>query len=276
MSPASGLPAAGPRPLAGRTVALTRPRDRIGPLVRAFVAAGAETIICPVLRLVPVEGSARAALAGKLRAFVEEAEGWIGLTSASVPPVLGRVFAADPWLRERCASRLQVAAIGEATVRASWARGIAVHLEGDGDGAEALAAAVLAEDPSPRLLHVTSDRGLGGDLAAIERAGGSVLRAVAVEHRPEPSLEAARLLRSPAADLVVLASASAGDGLLGACAPAERLAVRALSVLAVGEETAAALRALDFAEVCVVEEDTPGAIVAAACARLAPAGESGR
>ena len=269
MSPGSGLPPTGPRPLAGRVVALTRPRERIVPLVRAFVAAGAETVICPVLRLVPVEGPARAALERALRGFVEAGEGWLGLSSASVPPVLARVFAADPWLRERCASLLQVAAIGDATVRAAWARGIAVSIEAEGEGAEALAAAILSEDPRPRLLHVTSDRGLGGDLGAIERAGGSVERAVAVEHRPEPLLEAARLLRPPAAELVVLASGSAAKGLLGACAPAERLAVRALPVLAVGESTAAALRALDFEDVSVTPVDAPAAIVAAATLRLA-------
>jgi uroporphyrinogen-III synthase len=237
--------------------------------VRAFVAAGAETIICPVLRLVPVDGPARAALERALRAFVEGGEGWLGLTSASVPMVLARVFAADPWLRERCASRLRVAAVGEATVRATWSRGIAVTIEAGGEGPEALAREILAEDPRPRLLYVTSDRGLSGDLGEIERAGGEVQRAVAVEYRPEPLLEAARLLRPAAAELVVLASASAAKGLLGACAPAERLAVRALPILAVGEATAAAIRALDFEDVTVATIDAPSAIVAAAILRLA-------
>lgn len=269
MSPGSSLPAAGPRPLAGRVVAITRPRERIVPLVRAFVAAGAETVVCPVLRLAPVEGPARTALERAIRAFVEAGEGWLGMTSASVPPVVARVLAADPWLRERCATRLQVAAVGDSTVRATWARGIAVSAEIEGDGAEALATAILAADPRPRLLHITSDRGLSGDLSAIERAGGSVERAVAVEYRPEPLLEAARLLRPPAAELVVLASASAAKGLLGACAPAERLAVRALPVLAVGEATATALRALDFEDVSVAAVDAPSAIVAAAILRLA-------
>jgi len=240
--------------------------------VRSFVAAGAETIICPVLRLVPVEGPARAALERELRGFVEGGEGWIGLTSASVPTVLARVFAADPWLRERCASRLRVAAVGEATIRATWARGIAVTLEAEGDGAEALATEVLAEDPRPRLLHITSDRGLSGDLGSIERAGGEVHRAMAVEHRPEPHLEAARLLRPAAAELVLLASSSAAKGLLAACAPAERLAVRALPVLAVGESTAAALRDLDFEDVTVTRDDHPAALVAAATLRLAAPG----
>jgi uroporphyrinogen-III synthase len=267
----AGSPSA--RPLAGRIVALTRPRDRIRPYVRAFRAAGAETIICPVLRLVPVEGAERAKLERALRTFVDGGEGWIAFTSASVPPVVARLLAADHDLRDLCARRLRVAAVGKATAETAWSRGFAVALEGEGEGAEALAKQLLAVEPRPRVLHITSDRGLPTLVRAINAAGGTASRIIAVEHRPEPTLDPAALFRSRPAELVVIASPSAAEGLLDACTAAQRRALVAIPALALGETTAASLRAHGFREVIVSALPAPEALVAAACARLRRGGE---
>ncbi len=255
-------------PLFGRVVALTRPRDRIGPLVRAFAAAGAETIICPVLRLVPVEGNARTELEETLRTFVEGGAGWLALTSGSVVPVIATMLAADPDFRDRVTDRMRVAAIGGATAEAARSRGIAIVLEGSGAGAERLASQILAEDPRPRVLHVTSDRGLDTLRLSIEAGGGTATRAIAVEHRLEPTLDPRMLFTSRPAGLIVFASPSAAEGLLSACS--EKLRARTLNIpaLAFGETTARALAAFGFEEVCVASAPTPGALVAAAIERL--------
>jgi uroporphyrinogen III methyltransferase/synthase len=103
------------RPLAGRTVVVTRPAEQAPPLVRALERRGARVLVAPTIRLVPARS---VALTRALRELANGDFAWITLTSAATVDVL----------RERLSSpadvRARVAAIGEGTAAAfaRWAR----------------------------------------------------------------------------------------------------------------------------------------------------------
>ena len=48
-----------PGPLAGRTVAVTRPRDQAAPLAACIEAAGGRALIYPLLEILPADPRAR-------------------------------------------------------------------------------------------------------------------------------------------------------------------------------------------------------------------------
>jgi uroporphyrinogen-III synthase len=102
------------KPLAGRTVLVTRPREQAAELVRALERRGATAIVAPAIEIVPVRSAALS------RALGELAEGrfaWVTLTSPRT------VEAFSERLRPRDV-RANVAAIGEGTADAfrRWAR----------------------------------------------------------------------------------------------------------------------------------------------------------
>ena len=264
-----------PTPLTGRIVAITRPRDRAAALVEAFSDAGAEAILIPVLRLIEVEGNEATAFEETVRTFVEGGAGWFVFTSASSVAPVARLLASDPALADACDGHVRVAAVGEATAGALASSSVIcdgrpLALVGDGGGAAGLVEALLAIDPAPRVLHVTSDRGLPVVVDRVEEAGGEAHRAVAVVHAVEPTLDAARLFEDPAAECVTFASPSAAEGLLAACSPEERTRVLALPAIAIGATTAEALRTLGFSTVVPAAEPTPHASVEAVAAHFAP------
>jgi uroporphyrinogen-III synthase len=102
------------KPLAGRTVLVTRPREHAGELVRALERRGATTTVAPAIEILPVRSAALT------RAFRQLAEGrfaWVTITSPRTVDVLRE------HLRPRDV-RAKVAAIGEGTREAfrTWAR----------------------------------------------------------------------------------------------------------------------------------------------------------
>jgi uroporphyrinogen-III synthase len=102
------------KPLAGRTVLVTRPRDQAPELVRALERRGAIAVVAPAIEIVPV---ATAALERAMRDLGEARFSWIVLTSPRT------VEALAARLRPRQV-RARVAAIGEGTSEAfrRWAR----------------------------------------------------------------------------------------------------------------------------------------------------------
>jgi uroporphyrinogen-III synthase len=102
------------RPLSGRTVLVTRPREDAGELVRALERRGATVIEAPAIEIVPARG---AALDRALRALADGRFAWVTLTSPRTIDVLAaRIRARDV--------AAKVAAIGEGTSEAfrRWAR----------------------------------------------------------------------------------------------------------------------------------------------------------
>ena len=103
------------RPLAGRTVLVTRPAEQAAPLVRVLERRGARVLVAPTIRLVPARS---AALTAALRDLAAGDFAWIVLTSQTTVQVL----------RDRLASPhdvlANVAAIGDGTAAAfrRWSR----------------------------------------------------------------------------------------------------------------------------------------------------------
>jgi uroporphyrinogen-III synthase len=102
------------RPLKGRTVLVTRPREQSEQLVRALERRGATAIVAPAIEIVPAKDPALS------RALADLAGGrfaWITLTSPRTVDVLAEHL-------KPSAVRARVAAIGEGTREAfrRWAR----------------------------------------------------------------------------------------------------------------------------------------------------------
>ncbi|MGZ8626104.1 MAG: uroporphyrinogen-III synthase [Actinomycetota bacterium] len=102
------------KPLAGRVVLVTRPREQAGELARALERRGATAIVAPVIEIAPVHS---AALTRALRELAAGRFDWITLTSPRTVDVLAER------LRPRDVGA-KVAAIGEGTREAfrRWAR----------------------------------------------------------------------------------------------------------------------------------------------------------
>jgi uroporphyrinogen III methyltransferase/synthase len=102
------------RPLAGRTILVTRPVDEATELARAFERRGARAIVSPTIEIVAVRS---AALTRALRDLAEERFAWVTLTSPrTVDAFAARIDPTDV--------RANVAAIGEGSSAAfrRWTR----------------------------------------------------------------------------------------------------------------------------------------------------------
>jgi uroporphyrinogen-III synthase len=129
--------------LQGRRIVVTRAREQAAELMQALEAHGAEAVLAPVIRILPLEnlGSLRAALTG-LSAYR-----WVVFTSQNtVHIVFDRLVA---WgLTPRVFATTSVAAIGSATADALKQRGVVPALVPDEYVAEALADALVKQNGS--------------------------------------------------------------------------------------------------------------------------------
>ena len=122
------MSAAGPRgrarPLAARTVVLTRPADQSTPLASTLRRLGARPIVAPAIEIAPARS---AALTKALRDLEAGDFAWITLTSrATVDMLASRLprLQASPQAGPRALGGARVAAIGDGTAAAfrRWAR----------------------------------------------------------------------------------------------------------------------------------------------------------
>ena len=249
-------------PLAGAVVVVTRPRDRSGSWVEALSGAGADVILLPIFRLEIAAGDRWTKFLSQLQTVQAQRASdsrapWWALTSASVIPAISRALHAEPQL----ADGVRIAAVGKATAEAARDAGLAVELVGDGRGAESLAATLIAEDPQPTLLHITSDRGLPVLVDRVREAGGEASIAVAVEHCLEESSTPERIFRKPSATCLTFASPSAVEGLFARVDVAQRSALLALPAVAIGETTASSVTAAGWGRVFVADSPDPESLV---------------
>jgi uroporphyrinogen-III synthase len=102
------------KPLAGRTVLVTRPRDQAPELVRALERRGATAIVAPAIEIAPV---ASAALNRAIRDLADGRFAWVVLTSPRTVDVLSKRLSPED-------VRARAAAIGEGTSEAfrRWTR----------------------------------------------------------------------------------------------------------------------------------------------------------
>ncbi len=219
-------------------VMITRPREDARPLAEALAARGVETLIEPMLEIVPVVG-ARVDLAGVQAVLLTSANGARALAAAS--------HARD----------VAVLAVGAATAAAAEAAGFARVEAADGDVAALADLVATACDPAAGpLVHVAGGH-VAGDLAGRLAERGFTLRreTLYTARRVEVLSDAATLaFRRGTIDAVVLFSPRTANSFVTLAAragvTAELARVRALCLSAAVAEQAGtvAWRALDVAQ----------------------------
>lgn len=221
------------RPLRGRTVLVTRPREQSDQLIRALERRGATAILAPAIEIVPARNTALA------RALGELAEGrfaWITLTSPRTVDVLAERLKPSH-------VRASVAAIGEGTREAfhRWAR-----RDPDLMPSTFTTAALARAFPRGRgdVLCARADVAPEGLEDALAAKGWTPLRVDAYRTRIPRSLpaEARAALRAGRVDAVTFTSASTVRGfvrLMGAAKGNPR-------VVCIGPVTAREARAHGF------------------------------
>ncbi len=219
----------GPRPLQGRTVAVTRARAQASGLARRLEALGANVVQTPVIRVETLDGPPLDPSPYDL----------ICVTSPNgVDALFERL--ADSGLDARSLAGATVAAIGPGTARALAAHGIAADVVPERFVAESLVEA-LADTPVKRAL-VARAKDARDVLPDALRARGAEVDVLALyETRPEPltpqALEAAR-----EADYVTFTSSSTVRFLLQA-AGGEAAFSPHTRVVSIGPVTSETLRA---------------------------------
>ncbi|MCZ7583029.1 MAG: uroporphyrinogen-III C-methyltransferase [Deltaproteobacteria bacterium] len=208
------------RPLFGRSVVLTRPRERGGLLKDALASRGAHVIEFPTIRIVPPEDGAPLRDAA---ARVDEFYGLIVTSASAVEPFFEALLATGR--DARALAGLLVAAVGPATAEALRARGIVPDLLPEKAHAESLAQALASRGglAGKRFLFPQGD--LAGDALAraLEAEGASVTGVVAYRNIPEAwnGRAVAALFEERTPDAVVFTSPSTARN-LAACLGTER------------------------------------------------------
>jgi uroporphyrinogen III methyltransferase/synthase len=184
-----------PRPLAGRTVAVTRARDQASGLARSLEELGARVIQAPVIRTRPLPGPALDPSPYDL----------ICVTSPNgVAALFERLAAGGRDARALAGAR--VASIGPGTTRALAERGIVADVMPKQFVAEALAGA-LADVPVSRALVARASRARDVLPEALRARGAEVDVLALYETVAEP-LSAEALAQARRADYITFTSSS--------------------------------------------------------------------
>ena len=244
------------RPLAGRTVVVTRAADQAGALAAALGEAGA------AVHLLATRATAGAADGGAaLRAALRRAADFSWVVVAS-PNAVAALFAE---LRDaRALGGLQVAAAGPGTAAALAVRGVRADLVGEPGEGRGAAAALVGRFPrhaGPGPVGVLLPRAAGGrpELAGGLAALGWRVEAVDAYRSVPATADPASLAALERADAVCFASPSAVEGYL-AMAGAGRLPP---VVVTIGPTTTAAAARLGIAVTAEAATPDDGAVVAA-------------
>jgi uroporphyrinogen III methyltransferase / synthase len=230
-----------PRPLRGRTVAVTRARAQASGLALTLSELGARVVQAPTIRVEP--------LAQNAPAVAPELSGYdlLCLTSANgVTALFQRLAAAG--LDARALAGVRVAAIGSGTASALAEHGIAADIVPARAVAEGLVEA-LVEIPLRRVLLATA-RGARTALPAALRARGAAVDVLELYETVAEPLPATVLQTARTADYVTFTSASTVRFLVQSAARAapagagaeEPLLSPTTRTVSIGPITSAALR----------------------------------
>jgi uroporphyrinogen III methyltransferase/synthase len=196
------------KPLAGRTVLVTRPADQSVELVRRLRGLGAAAIVAPTIEIAPMRS---AALTRALRDLSEGRFAWITLTSRATVEMLASRLDAPSDVRAK------VAAIGDGTGKAfrAWARRTPDLLPATFTTAGLARAFPRGEG---RVLCARADIAPSGLEDAIAAKGWEPVRVDAYRTRMARSLpvEARAALRDGGVDAITFTSASTVRGFVGA------------------------------------------------------------
>lgn len=239
------------KPLAGRTILITRPADQSVELVRRLRRLGATAIVAPAIEIAPMRS---AALTTALRDLSAGRFAWIALTSRSTVEMLASR------LNSPSDVRAKVAAIGDGTGRAfrAWAR-----RPPDLTPATFTTAGLARAFPrgEGRVLCARADIAPAGLEDALAAKGWSPVRADAYRTRMAHTLpaDARAALRDGRVDAITFTSASTVQGFVGAMG-----VVRGNpKVVAIGPVTAREARARGLRVSAVARPHTIEGLVAA-------------
>ena len=245
------------KPLAGRTVLVTRPRPEAEALARLLARRGATAIVAPAIELVPVRS---AALARALAELEDGAFAWVTLTSPRTVDVLAEHLTPGRL-------RAKIAAVGDGTAERfrRWSRR-------DPDLVpKAFTIAALGRafpKGSGRVLTPRADVAPEGLEDALARKGWSPTRVDAYRTRMTRSLpfEARAALRSGDVDAVTFTSASTVRGFVRAMGVVKGNP----KVVCIGPVTAREAREHGLRVHAVADPHTVDGLVAALERALAP------
>lgn len=242
------------RPLAGRTVAVTRTREGASSLSDVLRARGADVLEVPLIRFAPT--SDEADLHARLRDL--SGVGWLLLTSNQAVTALFEHLE-RLGLGAGHLAGVRLAAVGPSTARSLTQRGVRPDFVPGTPGARHLGAELPAGE-GDLALHLTSQLAEAELQRGLEARGVRYGRAELYRTEPARPGEAA-LARLRAADVVTLASGSAARHLAA-------LAGTGFRVVAMGPQTADAAREAGFARVTVAREASLEALADAAQAAV--------
>ncbi len=199
------------RPLFGKRVLVTRPRDQAAEFVDLLESIGAEAIESPLVRIDPPEDDAPLDEAcAHLDAF-----DWIVFSSANAVDAFIRRLTASP-LDMRALHGVRLCAVGSATAARLATLGLKVDLVPPEFRAEAVARAMASVATIAGLRVLLPRADIGRDVIADDlRNGGAVVtevvayRTVVVEADPEGDPDIYRMLLESRLDVVTFTSASA-------------------------------------------------------------------
>jgi uroporphyrinogen III methyltransferase/synthase len=251
------------RPLDGRRVVVTRPALQSDALAEGLERLGADVVLLPLTRIVPVDDSHElaAAIDGLDRYAV------VAVTSANGAACLGAQ------LRRRGRSipaGVLVAAVGDATAGALADVGIRTDLVPERATGAALAATLAAAGVAGARVLVARARTGRPEIVEGLRAAGAFVDDVALYDTerlaPDPAA-VARALGDRGATVVVLTAPSAVETLAAAIAPEDAPGVAAVTM---GPTTSAAARAAGMTVAAEAAEQSVAGLVAAVRSAVRP------
>ncbi len=266
------------RPLFGKRVLVTRPREQAAELTNRLESLGAEVIEAPMVRIAPPDDMGPLdAACHKIGTF-----NWIVFASANaVDAFIKRLLASPHDFRDLKGVRL--CAIGPATTERLASYGLKVDLTPAEARAEALARAISDEGVVRGLRILIPRADIGREIVADElrRAGAEVTEVVAYRTVVEPDRDGAldiyKMLLERRIDVVTFTSASAVRGFIGALGaePAADL-LRTTVVAAIGPTTAEAAGRYNVKTTIMPTEYTVPALVDAIAEFYSQASVAGR
>lgn len=246
------------RPLAGRSVLLTRSHAANRPLRRQLETMGAAVVEMPAIEILPPEDPRPLEMA--LRNLDRYA--WICLTSRNAAEVVAAMLGENGL---PLPPGIQVGAVGLATAQGLEDRGIRVDCRpGVATGSALVAAILRAGAAGSRVLLPQGDRARPEVREGLE--AGGVLVDVVIAYRtvhPPASDDALALARGGGIDIAVLSSPSALHGLLLSLGDNDALA--RIKLVCIGPTTASAVSDAGFVPAAVAPHPTLDGLVEAVC-----------
>jgi uroporphyrinogen-III synthase len=251
-------------PLAGRTIVVTRPRDRADEMIDAITRLGGEALICPMIAVQPLT-MAKAHLAA-LRNLDEFT--WLIFTSASAVEMF-HLWLGQAQVQE-LPPTLRLIAVGEKTAAAVRAREWRVETLAEQATAEGVAAALLQQGAG-RGTKILFPRALEGrELIPqeLEKAGAKVLVLPVYQTAPAVPKNLAELrlrLREGKIDAITFTSPSVVQQFFHLLPLGEWPVLREICLAVIGPTTAAAIQEHGL-QVSVMPETTSAAALIEAIA----------